>query len=229
MPSLLQDHLMRSYFSEEGLEYNMGRVPMAGTDFSIRAYSYMDSEDEVVDCVDSTLQSFQLAQEDFEFKGIWVRDHLGPAINQSAHKNIKIITVDDQRALIPRVLQKIMFDQQTFDMIDGIGLHWYLDSENNTHLLDKTHKLYPTKFMIGTEACAGDFENNVRLGNWTRAELYAKDIIQPPFCTGDHETTVRACTRTPPPSVNRGYVEPKSLQDLKTATEIPRRLDGRTR
>ncbi|XP_072389814.1 lysosomal acid glucosylceramidase-like [Diabrotica undecimpunctata] len=273
MSSLLQDHLMRSYFSEEGLEYNMGRVPMGSTDFSIRAYSYMDSEDEDVDCVDPTLRSFQLAQEDFEFKipyiqeamrispslqlfasawvapkvfkennsyrgtmgfikrelyelyakyfvtfldkylqngvnfwgistgnepfvgmlhwdgipgvlwmpddlGLWVRDYLGPAIKHSAHKNIKLITVDDQRSLIPRVLQKIMFDQQTFDLIDGIGLHWYLDTDNNTHLLDKTHMLYPTKFMLGTEACAGDFENNVRLGNWTRAELYAKDIIQ---------------------------------------------------
>ncbi|KAF2886508.1 hypothetical protein ILUMI_19665, partial [Ignelater luminosus] len=51
-----------SYFSKEGLEYNFGRVPIAGTDFSTRDYSYNDGDE------DSQLSNFKLANEDYEYK-----------------------------------------------------------------------------------------------------------------------------------------------------------------
>nr|CAD7414661.1 unnamed protein product [Timema cristinae] len=35
-----QDNLLKSYFSPEGLEFNIGRVPIAGCDFSTHTYSY---------------------------------------------------------------------------------------------------------------------------------------------------------------------------------------------
>lgn len=52
----------RSYFSEEGIEYNMGRVPIAGTDFSTRTYSYDDGEP------DEQLVNFALVPEDYKYK-----------------------------------------------------------------------------------------------------------------------------------------------------------------
>lgn len=57
--------LYRGYYSEEGLEYNLGRVPIAGTDFSTHPYSYDDLPpgDE-----DPSLQNFALAEEDFLYK-----------------------------------------------------------------------------------------------------------------------------------------------------------------
>ncbi|NXX55468.1 GLCM Glucosylceramidase, partial [Scopus umbretta] len=42
LPETAQDHLLRSYFSEEGLEYNLVRLPMASCDFSLHAYPYAD-------------------------------------------------------------------------------------------------------------------------------------------------------------------------------------------
>ncbi|XP_010130049.1 PREDICTED: glucosylceramidase-like, partial [Buceros rhinoceros silvestris] len=42
LPEAAQDHLLRSYFSEEGLEYNLVRLPMASCDFSLHAYTYDD-------------------------------------------------------------------------------------------------------------------------------------------------------------------------------------------
>ncbi|KAJ6626114.1 hypothetical protein lerEdw1_014760, partial [Lerista edwardsae] len=58
-----QEHLLRSYFSKEGIEYNLLRWPMACSDFSIRAYSYDD------DCPDDyELKCFSLVQEDTEFR-----------------------------------------------------------------------------------------------------------------------------------------------------------------
>ncbi|XP_076257707.1 lysosomal acid glucosylceramidase-like [Rhynchophorus ferrugineus] len=56
-----QQLLLESYFGEEGLEYTLGRVPIGGTDFSTKAYTYCDGED-------LTLEEFTLADEDYSYK-----------------------------------------------------------------------------------------------------------------------------------------------------------------
>ncbi|KFQ13519.1 Glucosylceramidase, partial [Leptosomus discolor] len=57
-----QDNLLRSYFSESGLEYNLIRLPMACSDFSVRPYSYDDVPH------DYELKHFRLAEEDVKMK-----------------------------------------------------------------------------------------------------------------------------------------------------------------
>ncbi|XKL59759.1 hypothetical protein PGB90_000775 [Kerria lacca] len=57
-----QEFLLKSYFSKEGIEYNLGRVPIGGTDFSTRGYTYSD------DNSDATLKGFKLTIEDFKYK-----------------------------------------------------------------------------------------------------------------------------------------------------------------
>ncbi|KAK5649057.1 hypothetical protein RI129_003949 [Pyrocoelia pectoralis] len=54
--------LLSSYYSENGLQYNMGRVPIGGTDFSPRGYSYDDGEEDV------DLLHFNLTSYDFRYK-----------------------------------------------------------------------------------------------------------------------------------------------------------------
>ncbi|XP_050509799.1 putative glucosylceramidase 3 [Diabrotica virgifera virgifera] len=68
MTKTLQEHLLRSYYSTDGLDYNFARVPMGGTDFSTRFYSYIDTLEHVVDCVDHSLKDFKLAPEDIDLK-----------------------------------------------------------------------------------------------------------------------------------------------------------------
>jgi glucosylceramidase len=58
-----QTRLLRSYFSEDGLEYNVGRIPIAGSDFSTRAYSYDDNSPG-----DFGLANFSLQYEDYVYK-----------------------------------------------------------------------------------------------------------------------------------------------------------------
>ncbi|KAK8724632.1 hypothetical protein OTU49_011181 [Cherax quadricarinatus] len=58
-----QDLLMRSYFGPDGVEYDLCRVPIAGTDFSVRPYSYADLVED-----DLLLESFALADEDKLYK-----------------------------------------------------------------------------------------------------------------------------------------------------------------
>ena len=62
VPKGLSDHIMKSYFSGDGIEYNMGRVPIAATDYSFRRYTYDDIPE------DKNLTHFALAMEDHEYK-----------------------------------------------------------------------------------------------------------------------------------------------------------------
>ncbi|XP_019412408.1 PREDICTED: glucosylceramidase isoform X1 [Crocodylus porosus] len=57
-----QNRLLRSYFSEEGIEYNLVRVPMASCDFSVRLYTYADVRG------DFALKHFNLTEEDTKMK-----------------------------------------------------------------------------------------------------------------------------------------------------------------
>lgn len=55
-------NLLKSYFSPTGIEYNIGRIPMASCDFSTRLYSYDDFEG------DTNLTKFTLTEEDLIYK-----------------------------------------------------------------------------------------------------------------------------------------------------------------
>lgn len=57
-----QIFINRSYFSKDGLEYSLGRVPIGGTDFSTRGYTYQDNS------TDASLKSFNLTEEDLIYK-----------------------------------------------------------------------------------------------------------------------------------------------------------------
>ncbi|KAI4467345.1 glucosylceramidase [Holotrichia oblita] len=57
-----REHLMKSYFSNDGIQYNVGRVPIGGTDFSTKYYSYDDGEP------DPSLKKFALNSADTNYK-----------------------------------------------------------------------------------------------------------------------------------------------------------------
>lgn len=58
----------RSYYSKDGLEYGIGRVPIGGTDFSTYPYTYDDDHPG-----DVTLTYFSLTVEDTDYKVICIR------------------------------------------------------------------------------------------------------------------------------------------------------------
>ncbi|KAF2350112.1 Glycosyl hydrolase family 30 TIM-barrel domain [Trinorchestia longiramus] len=57
-----QESWLKSYFAPEGIRYSLCRVPIAGTDFSTRMYSYDDVAGDV------NLDNFALAEEDYSYK-----------------------------------------------------------------------------------------------------------------------------------------------------------------
>lgn len=54
---------IRSYYSTDGIEYGIGRVPIGGSDFSTYAYTYLDDSPG-----DVTLSNFSLKMEDTVYK-----------------------------------------------------------------------------------------------------------------------------------------------------------------
>jgi glucosylceramidase len=66
LPSPMPQRIIQEYFSPDGLAYNIGRVPIGGTDFSIRKYTYNDNSPG-----DLLLTNFSLAEEDYKFKVKW--------------------------------------------------------------------------------------------------------------------------------------------------------------
>lgn len=62
LPQGAQENLLRSYFGEDGVDYSLCRVPIGGTDFSTRPYSYDDHLDGV------GLPNFKLQEEDKDHK-----------------------------------------------------------------------------------------------------------------------------------------------------------------
>ncbi|RLV87493.1 hypothetical protein DV515_00015626 [Chloebia gouldiae] len=184
-----QNHLLRSYFSEEGIEYNLVRVPMASTDFSIRLYTYADAEG------DFELRHFNLTEEDTHMKASpagrclgfspehqrdFIAQDLGPALANSSHRHVQLIILDDQRVMLPYWAEVVLKDPVAASYISGIGIHWYLDFLAPIDLtLSITHHLFPDYFLLSTEASTGSFfwEPRVVLGGWDRGSKYSHSIL----------------------------------------------------
>lgn len=265
-----QANLMASLFHPTtGNSYNLGRVPIGGTDFSTRPYTYDDHEE------DFTLSKFSLAPEDYQYKIPYIRqalqlapnllldsaawsappwmktndaingygflaepfyqtyvdylllfldayarngvpiwaistgnepldayipgstinsmgwapttlanfivNYLGPSLANSTFNNTQILTLDDQRILLPDVI-RILFDTPGVEnYVAGIAVHWYDDFFVSPDVLTQTHNDFPNKFILMNEACAGsspfDYPK-VILGSWDRGEQYALSLIQ---------------------------------------------------
>ncbi len=58
----LKENLVKDYYGSEGLMYTMGRIPVGGTDFSVKGYSYDDTPN------DESLNNFKLQEADTKYK-----------------------------------------------------------------------------------------------------------------------------------------------------------------
>ena len=62
LPKQLQTNILEDYFSERGIQYTIGRIPIGGCDFSTRPYSYCDYPN------DDNLTHFNLTENDLVYK-----------------------------------------------------------------------------------------------------------------------------------------------------------------
>ncbi|KAL5005208.1 hypothetical protein ScPMuIL_018664 [Solemya velum] len=105
---------------------------------------------------------------------------LGPALEKAGYGHVHLMILDDLRLLLPYWAEIVLKSPEAAKYISGIAVHWYIDALVTADQLNKTHSLFPNKFMLATEACEGNlpWQEHVALGDWYRAESYAHDIIQ---------------------------------------------------
>ncbi|CAG2166004.1 unnamed protein product [Oppiella nova] len=68
LPKQMATNIIRDYYSTNGIEYNMGRVPIGGADFSPRFYTYDDDHQG-----DFKLSTFKIQQEDYDLKMPYIK------------------------------------------------------------------------------------------------------------------------------------------------------------
>ncbi|CAG9559362.1 unnamed protein product [Danaus chrysippus] len=113
--------------------------------------------------------------------GAFISKHLGPKLRKCSAEGIKLLTIDDQRGLIP--LFSVMFGlaPEAIDYVDGFALHSYLNKITSPSMSTLLLKQFPDKFALVTEYCAGSSPSaipKVDLGSWSRAKDYIEDILE---------------------------------------------------
>lgn len=108
------------------------------------------------------------AEEERDF----VKNHLGPVMEQEGLSDKKIIIWDHNRDIAYERAKTILSDSESAKYIWGTGLHWYVSEEFEN--LSKIHDEFPDKHLIFTEGC---IEGGVQLGAWHTGERYARNIM----------------------------------------------------
>jgi glucosylceramidase len=125
----------------------------------------VQNEPAAVQIWDSCIYS---AEEERDF----VRDYLGPCLAQEGLGHVKIFIWDHNRDLLYERATTVLSDPKAAAYVWGVGFHWYSGDQFENVL--KTHRTYPDKHLLLTEAC---LEGGVKLGAWDRGEIYAYNII----------------------------------------------------
>jgi glucosylceramidase len=108
------------------------------------------------------------AEEERDF----VRDHLGPALEQAGLSHVKILIWDHNRDLLVERVRPAFEDPVARRYIWGAAFHWYgPDCFEN---VQRVHDAWPDKKLLFTEGCQ---EGGPHIGSWDLGERYARSII----------------------------------------------------
>jgi glucosylceramidase len=92
------------------------------------------------------------AEEERDF----VKNSLGPALENSGMGNKKVIVWDHNRDLLFERANVILSDPEANKYVWGTGFHWYEDWKDGTPMFQNVasvHEAYPDKNLIFTEGC----------------------------------------------------------------------------
>ncbi len=102
----------------------------------------------------------------------FVRDYLGPALEEHGCQQTKLVVWDHNRDLIFHRAKTILDDPVAAKFVWGTGFHWYV-TDDFDHV-GMVHDFYPDKKLLFTEGCV---EHGVHLGDWSAGERYARSVI----------------------------------------------------
>ena len=84
----------------------------------------------------------------------FVQNHLGPSLEKSGWKDVKILGYDQNRAGLKEWVDEMYRDEKASKYFAGTAIHWYESTYDYfPEALQYAHKKSPSKHLIQTEAC----------------------------------------------------------------------------
>ncbi len=102
----------------------------------------------------------------------FVKNHLGPVMQNSSAKDVKILIWDHNRDIMVERAQAVLEDKEAAKYVWGTAFHWYVSEEFEN--VGKVHDLFPDKGLLFTEGCQ---EGGVHWNSWDTGERYARNMI----------------------------------------------------
>ncbi len=115
------------------------------------------------------------AEEERDF----LKNHLGPVLEQEGLGDKKIVVWDHNRDLINHRANTIFEDPEASKYAWGIGFHWYETWAGGDPMfsnLGNINESFPSKNLLFTEGCQEGFRPD-RYQYWKHAERYGRSII----------------------------------------------------
>ncbi|MDH4312522.1 MAG: glycosyl hydrolase [Gammaproteobacteria bacterium] len=109
----------------------------------------------------------------------FVKDFLGPTLQEEGLGDTKIIVWDHNRDLVYQRASTILHDADAAKYVWGVGFHWYETFAGGEAMYDNVRlvrEAFPDKHLIFTEGCADSFKAD-RLDDWKLGELYGRSMI----------------------------------------------------
>ncbi|MDM8159530.1 glycoside hydrolase family 30 protein [Labilibaculum sp. K2S] len=115
------------------------------------------------------------AEEERDF----LKNHLGPILEQEGLGNKNIVVWDHNRDLITHRANTIFDDPEAAKYAWGTGFHWYETWRGGEPMFDNLQKIqeaYPDKKLLFTEGCNEAFDS-LKYQYWPNAERYGRSMI----------------------------------------------------
>jgi len=109
----------------------------------------------------------------------FVKNFLGPTLNNSGMDDKKIIIWDHNRDIAFQRADDILSDPEAAKYIWGTGFHWYEDWSGGLQQyqnIQQINEAYPTKNLFFTEGCWGNFDLR-KINDWKHGERYGESMI----------------------------------------------------
>ena len=109
----------------------------------------------------------------------FVKNFLGPTLNNSGMDDKKIIIWDHNRDIAFQRADDILSDPEAAKYIWGTGFHWYEDWSGGLQQyqnIQQINEAYPTKNLLFTEGCFGNLDLR-KINDWKHGERYGESMI----------------------------------------------------
>jgi glucosylceramidase len=102
----------------------------------------------------------------------FVKNHLGPTLENSEFNDVKIFVWDHNRDIVVERAEAVLKDKEASKYVAGTAIHWYVSEAFEN--VGKVHELFPDKQIIFSEGC---IEGGPHPGVYETGERYARNII----------------------------------------------------